>query len=134
MALLWFQFLASALVVVVAGIGLVRFSDVIAEKGPWAACGSARSFWPATSLRIATSISAADGLSDIAIGNVYGNNTFNIFILAIVDMLEGRGSICAKCRQGTFVGGIRHAADAIGALSIVARCPIACWAWASTRC
>jgi len=126
-ALLWFQFLASALVVVVAGIGLVRFSDVIAEKGPlgrmWV---GAVLLAGATSLpEMATSISAGwMGFPDIAIGNVYGSNTFNIFTLAIIDMLEGRGSILRKVSPGHILSAVfGMLLAAIGALSIVARVP-----------
>lgn len=128
MSMLWLQFFASALVVVVAGIGLVRCSDVIAEKGPlgrmWV---GAVLLAGATSLpEVATSISAGwMGFPDIAIGNVYGSNTFNIFILAIADMLEGRGSILRKVSPGHILSAVfGMLLAAIGAISILTGLPI----------
>src|SRR5690606_32250342 len=108
-SMLWLQFFASALAVVVAGVGLVRCSDVIAEKGPlgrmWV---GAVLLAGATSLpEVATSISAGwMGFPDIAVGNVYGSNTFNIFILAVADLLEGRGSILRKVSPGHILSAV----------------------------
>jgi len=126
--MLWLQFFASALAVVVAGVGLVRCSDVIAEKGPlgrmWV---GAVLLAGATSLpEVATSISAGwMGFPDIAVGNVYGSNTFNIFILAVADLLEGRGSILRKVSPGHILSAVfGMLLAALGALGILVRLPV----------
>lgn len=95
----WAAFVASALLIVVAGTALSRAADVIAKKtrlgGLWV--GSIL-LAAATSLpEVVTSASAGVmGLPDIAVGNVFGSNVFNLFIIAIVDLMEGRGAILRK--------------------------------------
>jgi cation:H+ antiporter len=86
-------FVAAALFVVLAGIGLARFGDELAEKTGWG------TLWVGTLLvSIATSlpeltvnISAVwlEDNPDLALGNVFGANMINVFVLATVALLFG---------------------------------------------
>jgi cation:H+ antiporter len=86
-------FVMSGLVVILAGIGLARFGDELAEKTGWG------TLWVGTLLvSIATSlpeltvnISAVwlEDNPDLAIGNVFGANMMNVFVLGTVALLFG---------------------------------------------
>lgn len=86
-------FLASATAVIFAGIGLARFGDELAEKTGWG------TLWVGTLLvSIATSLPeltvniSAVWLEDspnLAIGNVFGANMLNVFVLGLVSLLFG---------------------------------------------
>lgn len=88
-------FLCSALVVIVAGIWLAYLGDQIAVT-----TGLSRSFVGnfflavSTSLpEIAASLAAIRlGAMDMAIGNVLGSNLFNITLLAIYDLVDGKAN------------------------------------------
>lgn len=86
-------FLASSVCVVFAGIGLARFGDELAEKTGWS------TLWVGTLLvSIATSlpeltvnISAVwlEDAPDLALGNVFGANMINVFVLGVVALMFG---------------------------------------------
>lgn len=103
MGALWWQFGLSALGVVGAGVALAWTADIIAEKGPLGRMWVGTILLAgATSLpEMATSMSAGwMGLPDIAVGNVFGSNMFNVFIIAIADLFDGRGPILRKAAPG----------------------------------
>jgi cation:H+ antiporter len=86
-------FLASSVCVIFAGIGLARYGDELAEKTGWG------TLWVGTLLvSIATSLPeltvniSAVWLEDspqLALGNVFGANMINIFVLGMVALLFG---------------------------------------------
>ncbi len=90
-------FVISGFVVILAGIGLARFGDELAEKTGWG------KLWVGTLLvSIATSlpeltvnISAVwlEDNPDLAIGNVFGANMINIFVLGMVALLFGVNNV-----------------------------------------
>ncbi|HEY8417083.1 MAG TPA: sodium:calcium antiporter [Limnochordales bacterium] len=95
----WVAFFGSAFLIVLAGTALSRAADVIAEKtrlgGLWV--GSILLAGTTSLPEVVTSASAGVmGLPDIAVGNVFGSNVFNLFIIPVADLLEGRGSILRK--------------------------------------
>ncbi len=123
----WPAFLGSALLIVVAGTALSRSADVIAEKGRFGRLwvGSVL-LAGATSLpEVVTSISAGVmGLPDIAVGNVFGSNVFNLFIIAIADLLEGRGSILRKVSAAHILSAVvGMVLSSLAALAILIRLP-----------
>lgn len=124
----WVAFLGSALLIVVAGTALSRSADVIAQKsrlgGLWV--GSIL-LAGATSLpEMVTSISSGVmGLPDIAVGNVFGSNVFNLFIIALADLLEGRGSILRKVSAAHILSAVLGMLlSAIAAVAILLRLPL----------
>ena len=92
-----FVFVASAAFVVAAGIGLARFGDELAESTGWG------KLWVGTLLvGIATSlpevvvnVSAVwlEGSPGLALGNVFGADMMNVFVLSLVALAFGAGNV-----------------------------------------
>ena len=100
-------FLASGVVVVIAGVFLARFGDDIAEKTGWGA------LWVGTILvsiatslpELVTNISAVvrEDAPALALGNVYGADMINIFTVALVAMIFGVKNLFAEQTKDTQV-------------------------------
>lgn len=107
----WVIFGAASLAIIISGIYLEKYGEMIAEKfklskgfvGLLILAG-------VTSLpEVATSATAsAQGNVDIAIGNVYGSNVFNIVIIVLCDFFSKQGPVlglisirtCVSCGFG----------------------------------
>lgn len=103
MFLLWLKFFLSAAVIIIAATKLSRSADIIAEKtGLGRAWVGALLLPVVTSLpEIVTSVQAVLVENpDLALGNVLGSNMFNIFIIAVVDLIQGSGPILRYVRPG----------------------------------
>jgi len=86
--------LISATVIIIAGTKLSDYGDVIADKtGLGQALVGSILVAGATSLpeMVSSGTASLIGAPDIAIGNVFGSNTFNLMILALVDLIHGAG-------------------------------------------
>jgi cation:H+ antiporter len=90
--MIWLQFAATALVIVLAGTRLARYGDVLGEK-----TGLGRSWIGAVLLATTTSLpelftgfgaTALALLPDIAVGDVLGSCMFNLLILTLMDALH----------------------------------------------
>lgn len=92
----WLLFLLSALLVYLAGTRLTSSAQVIAREtglgGLWVglvilplstSLPELISSWRAISI----------GAPDLAAGNFLGSNLFNFFIIALIDLVQGRGSL-----------------------------------------
>lgn len=100
--MVYIAFAFSALLVILAGNRLAGYGDTLAAHttlghglvGGILIAG-------VTSLpEFSSSISAAViGSPDIAFGNVYGSNAFNLMILAIVDIAQGKGGLLQIVRE-----------------------------------
>ncbi|MDW7672065.1 MAG: sodium:calcium antiporter [Bacillota bacterium] len=100
MEYVWFAF--SALMVILAGNRLTGYGDTLAvhTKLGHGLVGGILIAGVTSLPELASSISAAAiGAPDIAFGNVYGSNAFNLMILAIVDLLQGKGSLLQIVRD-----------------------------------
>jgi len=97
--MVWVTFLISAALIVFAATQLAKYGDVIAIRtrlggmfiGVLLLAG-------ATSLpEVLTTISSlAQGVPNLAAGNLLGSNMFNMFLLAILDMLHRKDRILRK--------------------------------------
>ncbi|GAH38709.1 unnamed protein product, partial [marine sediment metagenome] len=91
------EFLLCAGVVVVAGVKLAHYGDVLAEKtklgGAWVGL-----------MLLATATSAPELVGslgavvmvrqpDLAFGNLFGSNVFNLMIIAVLDVIQRRGPL-----------------------------------------
>lgn len=101
--MIWLQFLATALVIVLAGSRLARYGDVLGEKS-----GLGRSWIGVVLLAATTSLpelvagfgaTAVSPLPDIAVGNVLGACMFNLLILSVMDAINPE-PIGARAHQG----------------------------------
>lgn len=90
--MIWLQFAATALVIVLAGVRLARYGDVLGEK-----TGLGRSWIGVVLLATTTSLpelftgfgaTALAALPDIALGDVLGSCMFNLLILSLMDAVH----------------------------------------------
>ena len=90
--MIWLQFLATALVIVLAGTRLARYGDVLGEKS-----GLGRSWIGVVLLAATTSLpelftgfsaTALAALPNIAVGDVLGSCMFNLLILSFMDAVQ----------------------------------------------
>jgi len=98
-------FLASALIVVLAGIALAKYGDELAEKTGWGA------LWVGTVLvsvatslpELITNLSAVviEDSPDLALGNVFGADMMNMFTIAIVALIFGVHNLFGSQRRDT---------------------------------
>ena len=97
------KFSATALVIVLAGVRLARYGDVLGEKS-----GLGRSWIGVVLLAATTSLpelftgfgaTALADLPDIALGDVLGSCMFNLLILSLMDAVQPE-PISARAHQG----------------------------------
>ena len=97
--MIWVQFAASSVLIVVAAMQLAKYGDIIAVRtrmggmfiGVLLLAG-------ATSLpELLTTIgSVVQGVPNLAAGNLFGSNMFNMFVLAILDLAHRRERLLRK--------------------------------------
>lgn len=101
--MIWLQFAATALVIVLAGVRLARYGDVLGEKS-----GLGRSWIGVVLLAATTSLpelftgfgaTALATLPDIALGDVLGSCMFNLLILSMMDAIQPE-PLSARAHQG----------------------------------
>lgn len=101
--MIWVQFAAVAVVIVLAGARLARYGDVLGEK-----TGLGRSWIGVVLLAATTSLpelftgfgaTALAPLPDIALGDVLGSCMFNLVILSMMDAVQPE-PISARAHQG----------------------------------
>jgi cation:H+ antiporter len=101
--MIWLQFAATALVIVLAGVRLARYGDVLGEKS-----GLGRSWIGVVLLAATTSLpelftgfgaTALASLPDIALGDVLGSCMFNLLILSMMDAIQPE-PLSARAHQG----------------------------------
>jgi cation:H+ antiporter len=101
--MIWLQFAAVAVVIVLAGSRLARYGDVLGEK-----TGLGRSWIGVVVLAATTSLpelftgfgaTVLAPLPDIALGDVLGSCMFNLLILSMMDALQPE-PISARAHQG----------------------------------
>jgi len=101
--MIWVQFAATALVIIVAGVRLARYGDVLGEK-----TGLGRSWIGVVLLAATTSLpelftgfgaTALAPLPDIALGDVLGSCMFNLLILSLMDAVQPE-PLSTRAHQG----------------------------------
>ncbi|MGM0688587.1 MAG: sodium:calcium antiporter [Bacillota bacterium] len=102
----WLQFFICASIIILAGSQLTKNAAVVAENtGIGTAWIGAMMLPLATSLpELVTTLSAVFiDAPDLAIGNILGSCLFNLSLLAVIDLLEGRGPLTARINQGHII-------------------------------
>lgn len=101
--MIWLQFAGAALVIVLAGVRLARYGDVLGEK-----TGLGRSWIGVVLLAATTSLpelltgfgaTALAPLPDIALGDILGSCMFNLLILSMMDAIQPE-PLSARAHQG----------------------------------
>jgi len=98
-----------AFLIIISGTFLSKFGDVISERtGIGQVLIGSVLVALATSLpELVTSITASlVEAPDIAIGNVFGSNTFNLMILGLSDLLHGPGPLMLRVRYSHILSGL----------------------------
>jgi cation:H+ antiporter len=115
----WLEFLGCLAVIGYAGFNLTRYADAIAEKthlsANWAGLALLATVTSLPELMTGASAVTIASTPDIAIGDVLGSSVFNLFLLALVDLLRRGESIYAHASRGHIVS----AAFGIAMLGIV---------------
>lgn len=105
--MVWLAFIFCLVIILFAGFKLTRYGDAIAEKtGLGAVWIGLVLIALVTSLpELVTGISAAALVNapDLALGTIFGSCTFNLGILAILDILYSDGPILNKVSKGHII-------------------------------
>lgn len=109
LSLLITKFILMAVLIIISGTFLSRFGDIIADK-----TGLGQILIGSILIALATSLpemvtsitSSIMGAPDIAVGNVFGSNTFNLVILAIIDLFHGPGPLMLRIRYSHILSGL----------------------------
>jgi len=123
MALLWLQFVASAVLILLAAHFLASSADTVAER-----TGLGRSFVGVVMLATATSLpELATGISaiawldapDLAIGDAFGSNLFNLLIIGLADIYWQNGPVLnAVTRTSVMIGALGAGLIGLATLAI----------------
>ena len=123
MAVLWLQFVASAVLILLAAHFLASSADTVAER-----TGLGRSFVGVVMLATATSLpELATGISsiawldspDLAIGDAFGSNLFNLLIIGLADLYWQNGPVLnAVTRTSVMVGALGAGLIGLATLAI----------------
>jgi cation:H+ antiporter len=107
--IIWLQFIAAGVIVIMAGRNLVRHADTIADEKGWGGLwiGFVLLALATTLPELFTSVGSVvlAKAPDLALGNILGSIAFNLFIIAILDFIQGTGPILRKTDQGLIVCG-----------------------------
>ena len=122
--LLWLQLAAAGALIVGAATFLARSADVIADK-----TGMGRSFVGVVMLATATSLPelgtgvsaiALVGESDLAAGDAFGSNLFNLFVIGILDIYWRKGPLLTFASYtSALVGALGGLLIAMGAIAMI---------------
>jgi cation:H+ antiporter len=94
---IWGQFILAASIIIVSGYKLSRYGDQIAKR-----TGLGKTFLGIVLFSTVTSLpeltvcltsTSVVGAPDLAIGNIFGSNLFNLLLIAVLDIAQGRGAI-----------------------------------------
>lgn len=98
----WIQFIISAAVILIAGSRLTRSAAVIATNTGIGMVWAGALLLPlATSLpELVTTLRAVlIDAPDLATGNILGSCLYNLSLLALIDLVEGRGPLTARIKR-----------------------------------
>lgn len=95
--MIWAQFAIAAGIVVISGYKLSRYGEQIARRtGLGQTLMGIILFSTITSLpelTVCITSTSVVQAPDLAIGNVFGSNLFNLLLIAVLDIVQGRGAI-----------------------------------------
>lgn len=128
-----------AALVVVVGYGLSRYADILAEKtGLGCTWAGAVLLAGATSLpELATGTSAVVVIGDVnlAAGGVLGSCLFNLLLLALLDVANGRAPLFRNASLGHILAaGLSAALLTLVLLGVMRRKPWRCRHWGGWGC
>ncbi len=99
----WLKFFVSAALIIWAGTRLTKNADLIADKTGLGMVWAGALLLPlATSLpEVVTSArSSLIGAPDLALGNIFGSNIFNVAIIAFIDLISPGAPVLRQVKVG----------------------------------
>ncbi len=105
--MVWAQFALAAVIIVVSGHKLAHYGDEMAKRTRLGQTllgiilFSAITSLPELTVCV-TSASVVEA-PDLAIGNVFGSNLFNLLLIAVLDIVQGRGALLDLLSPGHIV-------------------------------
>lgn len=123
MILVWVKFLVCVVLVLVFGTQLSRYGDMIGEKtglsGVWIGLLLLAIVTSLPEIITGMSAVAMVAAPDLALGTLFGSNAFNLFIVAILDMMHQRGPLLSSAsRSHVFSAGLGILLIAFAGISI----------------
>jgi len=132
--IVWLQFLGLAVVILIAGVNLSRYGDMIAEK-----TGMGRTWIGAILMASVTSLPelitgissvALFNLPNIAVGDVLGSCMFNLLLIALLDALSRKVPAVTRASPGhTLVAAFGALLLGMVSFGIVARTNLPALGW-----
>jgi cation:H+ antiporter len=102
--MVWAQFVIAAGIIIVSGYKLSQYGEQIAKRtGLGQTIMGVILFSSITSLpELAVCVTSTSVVQapDLAIGNVFGSNLFNLLLIAILDIVQGKGAILDLLSMG----------------------------------
>ena len=95
--MVWVQFIIAGCIIIFSGYKLSRYGDEIAKR-----TGLGKTFMGLVMFSTITSLpeltvcvtsTSVLKAPDLAIGNIFGSNLFNLLLIAVLDVIQGRGAI-----------------------------------------
>ncbi len=122
--IVWLQFIGAASIIIISGRKLVYHADRFAKQKGWGEVwvGFILLSLATTLPELFTSLGAIviTKSPDLAMGDIFGSITFNLFILAILDVVQGKGPILRKVNINVITcGGVNIILCAIAAIGIL---------------
>ncbi len=106
----WLEFLLASGIVILAGSRLARVGDKLGEIKGWERTwvGIILLSFSTSLPELFTSVSAAgiEKQADLAIGNNFGSIAFNLFLISILDLVEGKGAFLYKLNPNLIFSGM----------------------------
>ena len=105
----WLAFAICVLLIVVAGVKLCHYGDIIADKtglgGTWIGLVMVATVTSLPELATGVASVTAAAAPDIAVGDVLGSCVFNLLIIVILDLMHGEESVYRTASQGHILAG-----------------------------
>lgn len=102
--LVWLQFALCGVLIGIAGTFLSRYGDIIAERsglgGSWIGLVLLATVTSLPELITGVSSVTLADTPQIAVGDVLGSCVFNLSILVVLDLLQGKESVFTRAAQG----------------------------------
>jgi cation:H+ antiporter len=129
------QFAGGAILVILAGVTLTKSADTLGKTLGLSAGWAGILILPlATSLpELVSSMRAVlIHAPDLAVGNLFGSNLFNLAILALVDLIQGKGSLFYRLKDGhVMTASLSLVLLAIAGLGLLVPLPVILSGWIS---
>ena len=104
--MIWVQFAIAAIIIFIAGSKLSRLGDIIAEKTgishAWMGAFFLAMMTSLTELVTSSSSVLIEKAPNLALGNIFGSILFNIFLIAVLDLLNGHAPLFSKVGKRIF--------------------------------